>query len=205
MSGRPNEKRRRTEAVFGPMPSIVVSQSRASSAVMSPRNSSEWSPRCSRMWRSVAWIRGAFCGPRPPGRMTSMSSASGAVSTAAQSGADPGRQPGAAPAGTRLVDLRRYRPRGKQPAGASNAFSAFVSAVFWVRIVRISSLVGSRRRRQLGWPYRPASSSRTNGTTWPIVARPASPPPPGVAELALARPRARTRRVSGSATTSANR
>ena len=32
-----------------PIPSIRVSQSRASSAGMSPRNSSEWSPRASRI------------------------------------------------------------------------------------------------------------------------------------------------------------
>src|SRR5262245_57380742 len=46
-----------------------------------------------------------------------------------------------------------------------NAYSAFVSALFWVRIVRISSEVGSQRRPYSGRPYTPASPSRANWVT----------------------------------------
>ena len=43
-------------------------------------------------------------------------------------------------------------PEGYLWRSASKATSAFVSALFWVRIVRISSLVGSSRRSQVGRP-----------------------------------------------------
>ena len=62
------------------------------------------------------------------------------------------------------ADGRPHRP-DSAARRASNATSAFMSALFWVRIVRISSLVGSRRRCQVGRPYSPASSSRTNDTS----------------------------------------
>ena len=39
-----------------------------------------------------------------------------------------------------------------QNSADTNAEKAFVSALFWVRIVRISSLVGSSRRSQAGRP-----------------------------------------------------
>ena len=43
--------------------------------------------------RSVAWMRGAFWLPSPPGQIVSISSGSGANSTAAQSGATPSGSP----------------------------------------------------------------------------------------------------------------
>ena len=87
MSGMPKDIMSTTEAVLTPTPSMPVSQSRAASGSISPRNSSEWSPLASRSRCSEAWMRGAFCGASPPGRMTSMSSSTGAASTATQSGA----------------------------------------------------------------------------------------------------------------------
>ncbi len=66
------------------------------------------------------------------------------------------RAPGATRSGR-----RSDRPRRSD----SKACSAFTSAVFWVRIVRISSLVGSSRRSQTGTPYSAARPSRTNGTS----------------------------------------
>ena len=56
----------------------------------------------------------------------------------------PSRRPGCAP--------RPRRRPGTLARSASNATSAFVSALFWVRMVRISSLVGSSRRCQAGRP-----------------------------------------------------
>ena len=56
-----------TDAVFRPTPGIRLTR-RAHRAAPSRRGTQgEWSPRTSRTWRSDAWMRGAFCGPRPPG------------------------------------------------------------------------------------------------------------------------------------------
>ena len=89
-----------------------------------------------------------------------MSSDSGANSTFAQSGggavdrpSPPQPMPGLWTSGSRSL--------GYAVRSASYAFSAFTSAVFWVRIVRISSLVGSRRDSQTCSPYTAVSSSRT--------------------------------------------
>ena len=49
-------------------------QSRASRGGSSARNSSEWSPRRSRIVRSADWMPFAFWFGSPPGRMTSTSS-----------------------------------------------------------------------------------------------------------------------------------
>ena len=82
------------------------------SAAPSPPGSPGRSRRsASRTWRSAAWMRGAFCGARPPGRMTSISSSSGACSTASQSGAEPAVEAAAAPAlGWRLRAVGRGHP-----------------------------------------------------------------------------------------------
>ena len=69
-----------------------------------------------------------------------------------QSGGAPSRQPDPAPAGARVVAAAPAARTDTPARSASNATSAFMSALFWVRIVRISSLVGSRRRSQTGWP-----------------------------------------------------
>ena len=110
-SGRPKQNSSTTDAVFLPMPLIPVSQSRASSAGMSPRNSSEWSPRSSRILRSDAWIRGAFWVASPAGRMTSISSSIGANSTARPVRRRAVLQAAAAPALARVVMLRRETRR----------------------------------------------------------------------------------------------
>ena len=60
------------------------------------------------------------------------------------------RQAAAAPALARARGAPARGPTGRPRGARSNATSAFMSAVFWVRIVRISSLVGSRRRSQIG-------------------------------------------------------
>ena len=50
---------------------------------------------------------------------------------------------------------------GYAARSASYAFSAFTSAVFWVRIVRTSSLVGSSRDSHVCGPYVAESCSST--------------------------------------------
>ena len=62
-----------------------------------------------------------------------------------------------------------------------------MSALFWVRIVRISSLVGSSRRCQAGRPYSPASRRGRTPRAGPVALEALGPRPPGVRELALAR------------------
>ncbi len=83
--------------------------------------------------------------------MTSVNSGSGANSTRAQSGAAPSGSPNPPQPAPGLCASTGPAP-GYARRSASNAASAFVSALFWVRIVRISSLVGSSRRSQTGRP-----------------------------------------------------
>ena len=83
--------------------------------------------------------------------MTSVSSGIGAVSTAYQSGGAPSGRPSPpqpAPGWWAWVGA----PLGYASRSAWNATSAFTSALFWVRIVRMSSLVGSSRCSQTGRP-----------------------------------------------------
>ena len=75
----------------------------------------------------------------------------GAASTAAQSGGAPSGSP-APPQPIPGAWCSAARPDGYAARSATNAFSALMSALFWVRIVRISSEVGSSRRSHTGRP-----------------------------------------------------
>ena len=68
-----------------------------------------------------------------------------------------------------IVQTRMYGDsfEGKKEAiryATIDSTVALMSALFWVRIVRISSLVGSRRRSHAGWPWIVARPSRTSRT-----------------------------------------
>ena len=65
---------------------MAVSQSRAASGSIAVRNVRSYEPLCSRVARSAALMRGAFCAASPPLLITAARERTGAASTAAQSG-----------------------------------------------------------------------------------------------------------------------
>ena len=152
MSGSPNENSSSTEAVFLPMPSMAVSQSRASSAV---HVAEELERVVAALLADVAqgrldpW-RLLVAEAARPDRLDQLGEwreLDGAPSPARRRRAGrrrPSRRPGCGP--------RPRRSRDTRARSASKATSALVSALFWVRIVRISSLVGSSRRCHVGRP-----------------------------------------------------
>ena len=140
------------------------------------------------MWRSVAWIRGAFWLPSPPGRIVSTSSGSGANSTAAQSGATPVGQADAAPAGARVVRLDLAAARVARAEGLERHLG-----------VRVGAVLGEDRQDQLAGRVEPALPGRPavepgepvedeRDEARPVALEALGPGPPGIRELALARP-----------------
>ena len=148
---------------------------------------------------------GAFWLARPPGRIVSTSSGSGAASIAAQSGADAVGQPDAAPAGARVVGLDLAVARVARAQRLERDLG-----------VRVGAVLGEDRQDQLARRVEPSLPGRPavppgqlvedeRHEPGPIALEALRPGPARVGEPPLARAsgRADAGRSSGAASTSA--
>ena len=155
ISGSPKQNSSSTDAVFLPIPSICVSQvarlerrhvaeelERVVAAFLADRAQGRLEP-----WRLLV---GQAARPDHVGQLGESARTRPRPSPAATPSGSP-TPPQPAPG---LVGLGRPAARIGLRAAPRTRPRRSMSALFWVRIVRISSLVGSSRRSQVGRPYR---------------------------------------------------